>query len=208
MENEIKTQTEELLDESMMKISNSLKRLSKVTVKDDFEDKNGTLDFYIDGDENKNRYWCYFWKDSDSKRTIFNFVSKDKSIPSKGFRFCKKEVKKLVDRELFTMFVVENLFKDELTENQLKEYLSDKLGFSIFPDCFKVVRMDDGKPFTRSDGVKGVKPFICYKERYMNQLNGSLCGVLINNLTKYVYKKCKQEYGFELEGGGELLSPV
>jgi hypothetical protein len=109
-----------------------------------------------------------------------------------------KEIKKRISREFMVIWLVSNIFEDDVTKEEFKEYFSDKLGFSLpFSKCFTVVRQSDGKPYT---GANGEEPFVIYHQKYMNQLNGEYCGNQISNLMKVVRKKC-DELGFTLEGG-------
>ena len=192
----------QLLEETMMVLSNRLKSLSKKTITDiknmDTEDENGDYFSYIGG--NKDKHLFEFWFGYSSKEKLIelhcNYQSDKKE--NKGYRFPMKEIKKRLNREFTIIWLVSNIFEDDVTEGEFKEYFSDKLGFSLpFSKCFTVVRQSDGKPYT---GAKGEEPFVIYHEKYMNQLNGEYCGTQIDNLTKVVRKKC-EELGFTLEGG-------
>ncbi len=195
----MKSKEKQLLDESMMVISDRLKVLSKYKTSDIYEGEvEGDYSYYIGGDKDKHllRLWIDYSPEHKSLELHCNYQSDKKK--NKGLRFPMKEIKKRISREFMVVWLVSNIFEDDVTEEEFKEYFSDKLGFSLpFSKCFTVVRQSDGKPYT---GAKGEEPFVNYHTKYMNQLNGEYCGEQISNLMKVVRKKC-DELGFTLEGG-------
>jgi hypothetical protein len=199
----------QLLDETMMVLSNRLKSLSKKTISDIregyTEDENGEWESYIGGNKDKHLFSIWFNYSSEEKclELLCNYQSDKKK--NKGYRFPMKEIKKRLNREMMIFWLVSEIYEDDLTEGEFKEYFSDKLGFSIpFSKCFTVIRQGDGEPYT---GAKGEEPFVSYHTKYMNQLNGEYCGEQISNLMKVVRKKC-DEFGFTLEGGENGLVSI
>ena len=191
----------ELIEETMLIISERLKRLNKVTVGKiknyDTYDMKGSLDFYIGGDEYKHLYNCWFGYSDVDQLIELRCKPPSDSDELKGIRFQKTELTKRVNREVLTFWITSNILEDFGTEEEFKEYFSDKLGFSLpFSKCFSVVR-SDGKPYT---GAKGEKPIVIYHPKYMNQFNGDYCMEQLKNLTKVVRKKCN-ELGFTPRGG-------
>ena len=197
----IPPEMEKLLDETMLVIFDRLEKLSKMKNSEiSFEE---SLYFYVDGDETGHRFECYFVVDPRTKQIVLRCINRhDESLEPMSFGFRKSDFKTRIEREQITFWLVGLFFRSELKEEQFEEYFSDKLGFSIFQKCFKVTRSSDGKPYT---GAKGERPFVTYDGRYMNQFNGEYCGSQISNLMKYVFKYCKEKYGFELQGGGNLV---
>ncbi len=195
----MKSKEKQLLDESMMVISDRLKVLSKYKTSDIYEGEvEGDYLYYIGGDKDKHllMLWIDYSPEHKSLELHCNYQSDKKK--NKGLRFPMKEIKKRISREFMVIWLVSNIFEDDVTKEEFKEYFSDKLGFSLpFSKCFTVVRQSDGKPYT---GANGEEPFVIYHQKYMNQLNGEYCGNQISNLMKVVRKKC-DELGFTLEGG-------
>ena len=191
----------QLLDETMMVLSNRLKSLSKKTITDiknfDTEDENGDYFSYIGGNEDKHLFGFYFGYSSEDKSIELRINYQSDKKEKKGFRFPMKEIKKRISREMMVFWLVSIIFADDVTKEEFKEYFSDKLGFSLpFSKCFTVVNQSDGKPYT---GANGEEPFVIYHQKYMNQFNGEYCMQQLKNLTKVVRKKC-DELGFTLEG--------
>ena len=193
----------ELIDETMLIVSERLKRLSKLTVKNiknyDTYDMKGSLDFYIGGDKDKHLYDCWFGYNDEDQLIELRCKPPSDSDKPVGVRFPKTQLTPRVNREFLTFWLTSQILEDLGTEEEFMEYSSDKLGFSLpFSKCFSVLR-SDGKPYT---GAKGEKPIVIYHPKYMNQFNGEYCMQQLKNLTKVVRKKC-DELGFTLEGGEE-----
>jgi len=179
-----------LLDESMMVISDRLKSLSKKRmseIRDGFtEDENGEFESYIGGNKDKNLFEFFFNYNSEMKLIEIRFWSGDKKRRNPGYRFTMENIKKRLDRECLVFTCVEIIFEDDFSEEEFKEYFSDKLGFSLpFSKCFSVVTTD-GKPYT---GARGENPWVIYHRKYMNQMSGECCGKQVENMLKVVGKK-------------------
>ena len=199
----------QLLDETMMVLSDRLKRLSKLPVRRiknyDTYDEKGDLEFIIGRDKDKHHLQCWFGYSSKEKSIELTCYHPSDEKLTEWYTFPMEQIKTRINREWMVFWLVSNIFGDEITEKEFEEYFSDKLGFSIpFSKCFTVIRTSDSKPYT---GAKGEEPFVGYNSRYMNQLNHGNTLLQGDNLQRVVHEKCK-ELGFTLkpeQNGIEVL---
>lgn len=200
--NQLESEQQKLMKETLYVIGEKLNHLKKVRVKDLLNFEVDGLDFYVDGDEDDHLYNCWFSYSEKHKQISFHGLSE--KVPNVRMIFPKKILKDLSDKEDCGVWISKELFKHFGKEEVLDDFYSDFVGYTTdYTKCFTVVRSSDGKPYT---GNEVDKPFVNYHQKYLNRLiNGSeYSNFHMNQLLKVVNEKCS-ELGFTLEGKGGLV---
>ena len=205
--NQLTSEQQKLMKETLYVLGEKLNLLKKVRVKDLLNYDVEGLNFYIDGDEDNHLYNCWFSYDEKLKQISFYGISKDQEkIPNVYMRFPKKVVKDFGEKEYCGIWISKELFKHFGKEEVLENFYKQFLGYTMdYTKCFTVVKQSDEKLYT---GKEGEEPFVIYHQKYLNRLfNGSseYGGFHNKQLLKVVNKKCR-ELGFTLEGNGGMVN--
>ena len=101
IKNQLTSEQQKLMKETLYVIGEKLNLLEKVRVKDILNYSDDiTSSFYVDGDENNYLYQCWFSYDQKDKQVIFCGESQDKEkVKPVRMKFPKKVVKDFGEKE-------------------------------------------------------------------------------------------------------------
>lgn len=197
IKNQLTSEQQKLMKETLYVIGEKLNLLEKVRVKDILNYSDDiTSSFYVDGDENNYLYQCWFSYDQKDKQVIFCGESQDKEkVKPVRMKFPKKVVKDFGEKEYCGVWISKELFNHFGKDEVLDDFYSDLVGYTTdYTKCFTIVR-------SKYDG----EPFVEYHQRYMNKLvNNVYGGFHLKQLMKVVNEKFS-ELGFTLEGNGGMV---
>ena len=129
--NQLTSEQQKLMKETLYVIGEKLNLLNKVRVKDLINYHVEDLYFYIDGDEDNHLYNCWFSYDKKLKQVKFCGESQDKEkVQNVYMTFPKKCVKDFDEKENCGIGILKELFKHFGKEEVLEDFYSEFHGYT------------------------------------------------------------------------------